>query len=108
MGGDRGDVQGSDGIPPSGGATDHGDDGETRGSRRLGVPISRRGDGSRGATPHRGVHQEVADNHSGEGGLSPCLCTVHGRGADAGDDPDGALVVSRRSTRIGGIDEEEV
>ena len=30
MGGDRGDAQGSDNIPPSGGAVDHGEDDKTR------------------------------------------------------------------------------
>ena len=41
MVGDRGDAQGSYGVPSSGGATDHGDDGETRGRRRVGVTSGR-------------------------------------------------------------------
>ena len=51
LGGERGYVQGTDGIPSSGGATDHGDAGETRGRRRVGVTISRCGDGCRGDPP---------------------------------------------------------
>ena len=41
LGGDRGDAQGTDGVPPSGGATDHGDDGETKGRQRVKLPIDR-------------------------------------------------------------------
>ena len=63
LGGDRVDVQGSDGVPPSGGATDHRYDGETWGSRRIGLTISRGGDGSCGAPPNWGVHKEAAYNH---------------------------------------------
>ena len=37
----------------------------------------RGGDGSRGDPPHRVVHQEVEDNHKGEGGLPYYLCKVH-------------------------------
>ena len=96
LGGDWGDAQGPDGVPSSGGATDHGDDGKTQGRRRVGVPISRRGDGSLGVPTHHSVYQEAADNHIGEGGLPPRLCTVHRGGTDAGDEADGALVGSRR------------
>ena len=82
-------------VPPSGGATDHGDDGETRGRRRMGVPISRGGNGRRRAPHHRGVHQEVAHEHSGEGGLTPRLCNVNKGGEDAGDKLVSAMVGSR-------------
>ena len=78
-----------------GGATDHEDDDETRVRRRVGVPISSGGDGSCGAPPHQGVNQKASDNHRGEGGLPPRLCTVHGGGADAGDYPIGDMVRSR-------------
>ena len=63
MGGDRGDAQGPDGIPPLGGAMDIKDYGETRGRQRLGLPIGRGGNGFRGDPPHQGVHQEASDNH---------------------------------------------
>ena len=95
LGGEQGDTHGNDGVPPSGGTTDNGDDGETRGRRRVGVPIGSRGDGSRGDPPHRGVHQEASAVHRGEGGMPPRLCTVYGGGADSGDEPVGAMVVSR-------------
>ena len=73
LGGDRVDAQGPDGIPPSGGATDHRDDGETRFMRRVGVPIGRGVDGSRRARPHWGVHKEAEDDHSREVGIPPHL-----------------------------------
>ena len=41
MGGDRIDDQGPDGVPSSGGVTDHRDDGETWGRRIVGVPSGR-------------------------------------------------------------------
>ena len=41
LGGDRGDAQVPDGFLSSGGATDHGYDGEMRGRRRVGLPSSR-------------------------------------------------------------------
>ena len=59
LGGDRGDAQGPDIVPTMGGATDHGDYGKTRGIRRVGLPIGRKGDGSHKAPPHKGVHQEA-------------------------------------------------
>ena len=46
------------------------------------------------ADPYHSVNQEAADNHIGEGGLPPSICTVHGGGSDAGADPDGTLVDS--------------
>ena len=92
LGGDRGNAQGTDGVPPLSGATDNGDDGETWGRRRVGVPRSRGGDGILWDPPHRSIHQEAADDHSGEGGLPACKCTVHRGGEDAGDEPDGALM----------------
>ena len=42
------------------------------------------------------ILKEAAENHNREGVLSACICTVHGGGDNAGDDPDGALVGSRR------------
>ena len=60
--------------------------------RRVGVPIGRGGDGSRGDPPHWGLHQEAAYDHSVEGGLSSHLCTVHRGGTDAGDERVGAMV----------------
>ena len=39
--GDRVDAQGTDGVPSLGGATDHGDDRETWGRRRVVVPRGR-------------------------------------------------------------------
>ena len=63
-------TQGPDGVPPPGGATDHGDDGETRGRRKVGVIIGRGGYGRRGATPHRCLHQEAIDDHIVDGGLT--------------------------------------
>ena len=96
LGGDRGDAQGSVSVPPSGGATDHGDDGGTWGRRRVGVSIGRGGDGLHGDPPNRSINQESEGNHSGEGGFPSCLYILHGGGEDDGDDPDGTLVGSRR------------
>ena len=95
LGGDQGYVQGPGRVPPLGGATDHGDDGKTQGSQRVGVPLVSGGNGSRWDPPQQGVHQEAEDDHSGECGLPPCIRTVHGDGADAWDDPDGAVVGSQ-------------
>ena len=47
LGGDWGYDQGPDGVPPSGGATDRGDDGETWGRRRVIVSSIRGVDGLR-------------------------------------------------------------
>ena len=46
------DDQGPDGVPTSGGAKDHRNDGETRGTRRVGVSIGRGVKGSYGYQPH--------------------------------------------------------
>ena len=73
LGGDRGDAQGPDRIPLLGGVMDHRDDRKTWGRQKVGVPIVRGGNISRGDPPHRGVHQEVADDNSGEGALPPHL-----------------------------------
>ena len=62
----------------------------------MGVPSGILGDGRRGDPPHRNVHQEATYEYRREGGISTSICTVHGGGADAGDDLDDALVVSRR------------
>ena len=108
LGGDQGDDQGPDGIPPVISKTDHRDDVETWGRRRVGVSRSRGGNELRGATPHWSINKEDADNHIGEGDLPACICVLHGGGENDGDDPDGALVRSRRGKRAGGINEEEV
>ena len=50
----------------------------------------------------------MADNHSGEVGLPACICTVYRGRENAEDDPDGALVGSRRGKSAIGIKEEEV
>ena len=97
MGGDRGDAQVPDGIPISGGATDLRNDGEMQGRRIVGLPIGRGGNGRHGYPPYWGVHQEAADDHSGEGGLLPYICTTHRGGADTGDKPFGAIAGSRCS-----------
>ena len=96
IGDDQGDAQGPDGVPPSGSATDHGDDGEMWGRLRVGVSSGRGGDGLRGTPPHQSIHKETTDYHSGEGGLTSCICTVNGGGEYYGENTDGALVGSRR------------
>ena len=60
------------------------------------VSSGRGGDGHCGDPTHQIVHQKATDDHSGEFGLSPCLCNVHGGEKYDGDHPDGALVRSRR------------
>ena len=76
LGGYRGDNQGPDGIPPLGGMTDHGDDVKTGGRRRVEVPSVTGGDGRHRDAPHRGANQEAEYDHSGEGGLTPHICTL--------------------------------
>ena len=92
MGYDGVDDQGTGGVQPPGGATDHGDDGKTWGRRGVGLSSGRGGDGLSGDPPHQSIHKEAADNHSGEGGLPPHICTVHGGIADAEDELFGAMV----------------
>ena len=58
----------------------------------MGVRIGRGGNGSHGYPPHKGLHQEEADDNSGEGSLLSRTCTVNGGGADAGDNTVGAMV----------------
>ena len=77
LGGGRGDAKGPDSISTSGGATDHGDDGETWVRRRVGVSSNRGGDGLRRAPPHWSIHKEATDNHIREGGLPACICIFH-------------------------------
>ena len=62
----------------------------------MGVPSGILGDGRRWDPLNRSVHQEATYEYRREGGISTRICTVHGGGADAGDEPDGALVGSRR------------
>ena len=95
--GDRVDAEGPDRVSPSVGATDHRDDGEIWVRWRVGVSIGRGGDGLRRVPPHRSIHQESTEDHSGEGGLQACICILHGGVEDSGDNPDGALVGPRRS-----------
>ena len=73
LGGDGVDAQVTGGVPPPGGAMDHMDDGETRGRQRVGITLGSGGNGSHGAPPHRGVHQEATGDNSGKGGLPPHL-----------------------------------
>ena len=96
MGADRGDDQGPDVIPSSGGATYHGDDGETWGWRRAVLFSSRGGDGLCRDPTNWSIYQKSAYNYSGDVGLPACLRTVHGGGEDSGYEPDGAMVGSRR------------
>ena len=49
LGGDGVDDQGSGGVPPPGGATDHRDDSGTWVRWRVGVPLGSGGNGIRGA-----------------------------------------------------------
>ena len=70
-GGDGGDAQGTGGVPPQFSATDHGDDRETQGRRKLGSPLSSRGTVICGDTTHWGEQQEAAGDHSEKGGLPP-------------------------------------
>ena len=51
LGGDRGYAQGPEGVPPPGGATDHGDDRKMRGRRRVGVPLGSGCNGNRRYPP---------------------------------------------------------
>ena len=74
----------------------------------MGVSSGRGGDGNRGVPPHWGVHKEASDNHDREVGPLAGICILHGGGKNAGDEPDGALVKSRRGKRAGGINEEKV
>ena len=108
LGGDWGDAQGPDGIPPSGGATYHGDDREMWGRQRVGVSNGRGGDGISEDPPHRSIHKEAGDNHSREFGLPACLCIMHGGGENYGDNIDDTLVGSRRGKLSREINEEAV
>ena len=60
MGGDRGDAQGHDGIPPLDSATDNGDDGERWVRRIVGVSSGSGGDGICRDPPHRIIHKECS------------------------------------------------
>ena len=73
MGGDGEDAQGPGGVLPPSGAEYHRDDRKTQVRRRVGVLLGSGGNGSRGGSPHRGVHQEAEVNHRGKGGLPPHL-----------------------------------
>ena len=74
----------------------------------MGVPSGILGDGRRGDPPHRNVHQEATYEYRREGGISTRICTVHGGGANSGDEPVGAMVGSRRGKLTGGVNQEEV
>ena len=73
MGGDGRDAQGPGGVSPPGCVIDNRDDGETRGMRRVGVPLGSGGNGIRRDPPHQVVHQEAAGDHSRKGSLLPHL-----------------------------------
>ena len=77
--------------------TDHGDDGKTWRRQRVGLSSGIEGDGLRGDPPHQSIHKEAEDKNIGEGGLMSCICIVYGGRENSGDNPDGALVRSRRS-----------
>ena len=55
LSGDGGYAQGPGGVTLPGGATDHGDDSNTRGRPRVGVLLVSGGNEIHGAQPHRGV-----------------------------------------------------
>ena len=57
LGGDQGDAQGPDSVPPLGGVTDHGDDGKPWGTRRVELSRGRRGNGLHGSPPHQSLHK---------------------------------------------------
>ena len=57
LGGDRRYAQGTEIVPPLGGATDNGDAGKMWGRRRVGVSIGRGDDGHRGDPPHQSIHK---------------------------------------------------
>ena len=59
------------GVPPPVGTKNHGDSGETRGRRRVEVPLGSGGNGSHRAPPHKVVHQATASDHSEKGVLPP-------------------------------------
>ena len=96
LGGDQGDTQDPGGVPPSVGATDQGDDGETWGMQRVGISSGRGGDGTRGDQPRWSINQYVAEKNVREGGLPAYVCIVHRSREDSRDETNGALVVSRR------------
>ena len=73
LGGNRVDAQVPDDVTPLVGATDQGDDGETWVWWRVVVSSSRGDDKRRWDPPHRSIHKDAADEHSGEGGLPACL-----------------------------------
>ena len=64
-------AKGLGGVPSPDGKADHSDDGDTWGGRGMVIPPGGDGNGSRGNSPHRRVHQEVAGDHIRKGGLTP-------------------------------------
>ena len=56
LGGDQGDAQGPDGVSTLGGATDHGDESEIWGRRRVGVSSGRGGNGISGDPPNWNIN----------------------------------------------------
>ena len=71
MGGDGGDAKGLGRIPSPGGKVDHRDDVDMWRRRGVGIPPSGYGNGHRGTSSHRRVHQEATGGHSRKGGLFP-------------------------------------
>ena len=108
LGGNRGDVEGTEGVSPSDDHTDYGDEGKTCVGRRA--RISPGGGGTRipGITPHTGVHLETAGNHIGTGGMPPHLWTLYWGGAEAGAELNDEMVGSRRGKLARIVDREYV
>ena len=67
LGGNQGDSQVSYNVPPSGGTIDHREYGRTWGLRKVVLYSGRGIDRLHEAPPYRSIHQEAADDHSGEG-----------------------------------------
>ena len=63
LGGDWGDAQVPDVIPPSGGATDHRDDGKIIGRQRVGISRIIGGNGLCGDPPNQIIHKEAVYSH---------------------------------------------
>ena len=70
MGGDRRDAKGLGGVPTPGSKADNGDDVNMWGGRGVVIPPNGGGNGSRGTSHHRRLHQETEVNHSGKVGLT--------------------------------------
>ena len=96
MGGEGGDFEGSVGVSPSGVQTDHEDDGETCGRRRVGISPGGGSTISIRLTPLIGLHLETSGNHSVMGYMPTHLWNLYQGRVEARDDPDDDMVVSGR------------